>query len=313
MTAPPEKSVQALIGQLCDEQLEANEMRRLNQILSSDLLAQQEYLDQLYMDGLLQYEFGGGKLPVTILPATLLPGMRGGVVSSIMPWPWLNVRMQFFVVAVVLAASCGFWWFHSETPTQFSLELKNSSFEESAVVLQKPTMVGWYGDSAQAVMGVRGVAPEHGSHMLRLERSASQAKGSCEIYQIVDMRTVPRLSEQPPLFVEASASVNSLSEDEGDVYVFAINLYASPDNPLSQHAPWPASWKNKLSFVGNQLAADYDQKSWEQIRSLLPLQSDTQFLLIQISVRPQSGVHDGDFPGQFVDNVRVRLTDLNSL
>jgi len=310
MTAPPQKSVQALIGQLCDEQLEASEMRRLNQILSSDLLAQQEYLDQLYMEGLLQYEFGGGKLPATILPATQ---RCGGPSSAPMPWPWLNSRMQFFVVAVVLAVLSGFWWFNSESPPQFSLQLKNSSFEEAAMVSQKPTMVGWYGDLARAVTGVPGIAPEHGNHMLRLERSASQAKGSCEIYQIVDMRTVPRLSEQPRLFVEASASVNSLSEDEGDVYVFAMNIYASPDNPLSHPAAWPASWKNKLSFVGNQLAADYDQKSWEQIRSLLPLQSDTQFLLIQISVRNQGDVHGGDFPGQFVDNVRVRLTDLNSL
>jgi len=158
---------------------------------------------------------------------------------------------------------------------------------------------------------------------LQLVQSASEPEDSCEVYQIVDLRHVANQAQKHPMFIEATALVNSLVGDHGDSYVFSIQMYASSVNPLDQQSPLPANWKSNVSYVGNQVAADLDHRSWQQISSVvaadldhrswqqissvMQLSADAPFLLIQIAVRRNDKKHGAVYPGHFVDNVTLKL------
>jgi len=304
MTTPCTKNLRDLIGSLCDQQLQRGEIDQLNRLLDSDPFAQEECLDQLLINGLLQHEFAGSPQPVSLNQKTA----RSYRMSQ-----WSRCRVSLAFVVVFVAGMLGLWSFRLGATAEAALRLSNLSFEDAANVSFEPTMLGWYGDNAHAVREASGVSPQHGSQMLRLVRSANEPGDTCEIYQIVDLRDVPRLQRGSPMFIEASAAVNSLPNDAIESYVFAIHLYASPVNPIEQQTLWPATWKSNVSFVGNQLIADSNHHSWQQIRSLLPLQAEAKFLLIKISVRSDGNRNGDEFPGQFVDNVQVRLKDAKTL
>lgn len=300
MTLPSQDSLHDLLGKLCDERLERGDIDQLNAMLDSDPIALEECLDQLFISGLLQHEFAG------VCPA-LAFGQREQAAQRNEKNRWSHGGLKLAIVGLLVAGVLGSWWLTAESTPEAKLFLSDSSFEEAASVSFTPTMFGWYGDKAYAVKAAAGVAPLHGDHMLRLVRSAVDPADTCEVYQIVDLRGVARLPHGSPLYVEASAAVNSLPSDALDSYVFAIHLYASPDNPVEQQTMWPASWNSNISFVGKQLKADADHTSWQQISSMIPIQADANYLLIQISVRSEHSRNGRDFPGQFIDNVQVCL------
>lgn len=305
MTLQIPKSLQDLLGNLCDERLECGEIDQLNLLLSSDPIALEECLDQLFIGGLLQHEFAG------VCPA--LPfGQREQADQPNEKSRWSHSGFKLAIVGLLVACVLGSWWLTAEPTLEAKLFLSDSSFEEAGSVSFTPTMLGWYGDKAYAVKESFGVAPLHGDHMLQLVRSAVDPADTCEVYQIVDLRGLTRLPRGSSLFVEASAAVNSLPSDTLDSYVFAIHLYASPVNPIEQQTLWPASWNSNISFVGNQLTADADHTSWQQLSSRMPLQTDANYLLIQISVRSKHNRSGQEFPGQFIDDVQVCLKDIKS-
>ncbi len=305
MTVPSQQSLHDLLGKLCDEQLKRGEIDQLNHLLSSDPIAQEECLDQLFINGMLQHEFAG------VCPA--LPfGQRKQAARLNEKSRWSHRGFKLIIVGLFVASVWGSWWLTAEPTLEAKLFLSDSSFEEAASVSFTPKMFGWYGDKAYAVKESFGVAPLHGDHMLQLVRSNVDPADTCEVYQIIDLRGVARLPHGSAMFVEASAAINSLPATPLDSYVFAIHLYASSDNPVEQQTLWPASWKSDISFVGKQLRADTDHTSWQQISSLIPIQADANYLLIQISVRSEHGRNGHEFPGQFIDNVQVCLKNIKS-
>jgi len=310
MTSGRTKNLMGLIGSVCDERFEKDDLQQLNQLLMTDPIAQEEYLDQMLIDGLLQREFAG------LHPAEWqsepereqdreqerVDGHRRG-----------RIAIQLVLAVLVLAGASGVWSLRADATPEVNVVLTNASFEDVASVSYHPTHSGWYGGTAHIVQGVAGVSPQHGEHMLQLIRSTSKRDDSCEVYQIVDLRHVADQARNQPMFIEATALVNSLVGDHSDSWVFSIHLYASSIHPLDQQSPLPTNWKSSVASVGNQVTADLDHRTWQQLSSVMPLNADARFLLIRISVRGGDNQWGDVFPGHFVDNVTLELKRFSAL
>jgi hypothetical protein len=112
--------------------------------------------------------------------------------------------------------------------------------------------------------------------------------------------------------VEASAFFNALPEhhDDND-YAFGIRLYAFSEDPSALPHLWPVRWEDALTFSSSQTRADTDARSWQQVKTKLPLPADTRYLVVQIAVsRPEGDGESQEFPGQFADNVALKLVRL---
>jgi hypothetical protein len=307
MNPRPPKSLVDLIGALCNEGLSTEDRKQLNECLKNDPIAQEEYLDQMLIEGLLQQELsqprGNGSQNTFNAKQSVAPNLS-------------RRRISLAIAATALATtfvmgSLGWWWLRHQTPpraiSEVKLALHNASFEDAASIAFQPTHAGWYGDAALAVKQVANVSPQHGDYMLQLLRSTAAPEDSCEVYQIVDLRDLPRPSSNQPMLIEASALVNSLAVDDSQTYEFAIHIFATPDNPLIHPSSSPTTWKSSLSYGGNRVTADLDDRSWQELNSVIAVDADTQFLLLQISVRSEDSDYRADFPGQFVDNVNLKL------
>ncbi len=306
MTSERPKSLIDLIGSVCDESSDRGDLRQLNHLLKTDPIAQEEYLDQMLIDGLLQQEFAG------LQPSESRHAAEGGE-GRILGKTHFPIAIQVALVAIVIVGVAGLWWSRSDTPTDVNVTLANASFEDVASGSFHPINLGWYGDNAHVVREVSGVFPHHGEFMLQLIQSTNEPKHSCEVFQIVDLRHVADHARKHPMFIEATALVNSLVGDHSDSYVFSIQMYASSVNPLDQQSPLPANWKSLVSYVGNQVAADLDHRSWQQISSVMPLSADAPFLLIQISVRRDDKKYGELSSGHFVDNVTLKLKNYSAM
>lgn len=304
MTGKPKKNYRDLVAGVCDQQLDRGELEHLNDLLKSDPIAQQEWLDHLFIDALLQYELGG-----KINPAWSSERSTDDSSAEKFEPRRLNGHVRIFAsLVLLLLASLSIWWFRADSTGEIQLQMSNSSFENFTTVSYLPTMTGWYGDTAHVVTSVMDIVPVDGERMLRLVRTVSEPQDSCEVYQVVDLRHLRRLFLlNDTVFVEASAAVNSLAADESSPYLFTMHLYGLPDNPLEQKSLWPVAWRTDISFVGKQLLADSDHQTWQRIQSTIPLHADTNFLLVQISVRNENHQDGTDYPGQFVDHVQISL------
>lgn len=305
MTSEREKPLMELVGNLCDQRMEAGDLEALNRVLRSDPIAQEEYLDQLLADGWLQREMGGFPNPSSTASERQNGDVGGGIGGGIG-----GVRAA--VVAMVLAIIGGVWWSRAEDCEDVQLVLTNASFEEAAEVREEPTQQGWYGDRARVVSAVAGVSPHHGDHMLQFEHSAPDVGRAREIYQIVDLQSVWQRPANRSVVVEAEAVVNSLLAGDTDCPVFSIQIYALTSDPLSERSSIPARWRSAVSFVGNQVAADADHLTWQRLSSEMPLGAEARYLVIQISVRQENSVVSERTPTHFVDNVTLRLKNYRS-
>lgn len=306
MTSERPKNLMDLIGGVCDERLEKDDLQQLNHLLKTDPIAQEEYLDQMLIDGLLQREFAG------LHPAES-QSEPDRATERVDDHRRGRIALQLALAVLVLASASGVWWLRADAAPEVNVVLTNASFEDAASVSYRPTSAGWYGDTAHVVQGVSGVSPHHGEYMLRLIRSTSEQEDSCEVFQIVDLRHVADQARKHPMFIEATALVNSLVGDQSDCCVFAIHLYASSIHPLDQQSPLPTNWKSSVSYVGNQVTADLDHRTWQQLSSVMPLTTDARFLLIRISVRGGDNESGEVFPEHFVDNVTLELKSFRAL
>lgn len=324
-----------LIGKLSDGTLTHEDASLLNEFLKSDPIAQESYLDHLMIDGLLEREFGGavaaGRSGDTSKEATdrlgdlsqpvMCPGSsmeRPTSMNRTIPVLARLVRPQFsrWGLAAVLLLTAGLvagWYFPLPRGQDLELQplaLSDAGFESGAALpvdIGTTAVAPWYGDAAQSVEQFRGVTPMEGRRMLRFVKSSAEPGNACEVYQLVDLRSVPDITDHEAL-VEASAFFNSHQDavDEND-YTFGITVFAFSEDPTDESGLWPMRWQQPLTFSGRQLPADADPRSWQQINSRLALPAGTQFLVVQLTVTRTDSDADNQFPGQFVDNVRLSL------
>lgn len=335
-----EDELRSLVCKVSDGTLTNEEADRLNAFLKDDLIAQESYLDHLMIDGLLERECDGasagfpsplsGKLPIgpsgalavacgnCDLSTPLTRTGRRARLFSLIGRGFQNLvphdRPQFprwsLAVAFLIAVLATGWFFpfpHLKVQASKStLALSDAGFESVVPVEISATAdAAWYGDKAESVEQFLGLAPLEGRRMLRFVKSSAEPKNACEIYQFVDLRPLAEMTCRFPV-VEASAFFNSLQDesDEND-YTFGITVFAFSEDPSDESKLWPMRWQKSLTFSGQQLPSDASAQSWQRVTTRLAAPLGTQFLVIQLSVTQTNTDADGQFPGQFVDDVQL--------
>jgi len=315
-----------LIAGLSDGVLSETELSRLGELLKADPIAQEEYLDHMLMDGLLELEFhgdptsrGDGGFPVggsfpgdggpilfENVPSTL-PNVERRSSASLSRWPGFVTAALALVIAVGWLA----WGDRSGNFDSQALALADSGFESGMA-----NQVGgsWYGDSVDVVERFSDVTPHEGSRMLRFVKSRIEPEDACELYQIVDFTSLSDTLTRHPMSVEASAFFNAISEELlDDNFSFGITVFAFSEKPSEWPPTWPLRWEHALTYSGSHEVADDDSRSWQQVKTRLPLPADTKYLLVQLTVirtDVDADEEESEFPGQFADNVRLKLVCL---
>lgn len=336
MSSPDDGRFRELVARLSDGLISEDEAGELNRILKDDPIAQEMYLDHLYVDGLLEREFigaGAGTIPVG-LPEGVLAGRSPRPASSSIAtdgapqarrasWAWP------VLVAGLCAAATAAMWLRPPSKdgggvTQL-LALSDSGFESGSIVASPTSQVaGWYGDDADIVPDHQGVKPLEGNRMVRFVRSSSKPENTCDLYQIIDLSDVQHEIADGDALIEASAAFNTIQgirRDGGsdvDDCIFGVTVFAYSEDPSGKPHMSPVHTHTPLTFSGNQVRADADTGTWEHVKTRMALPPDSKYLIVQLSaMRVPSGMPPGqvviagetpvDFPGQFADGVSVKL------
>ncbi|HVJ67883.1 MAG TPA: hypothetical protein VM510_07865 [Caulifigura sp.] len=295
-----------LLARLSDETLTQEEALRLNEILKEHPASQEHLLDHMFVDGLLQHEFGG-RIPdgVSLVP----PAKR---VSALRKRGAKLLQHRWPIVAGTLAcamfAAVTYFQFVRRS-VRYDLDLVNSGFEATHPIVADVSggLGGWYGDVAHVVGEHNGVVPIEGSKMVRFVKSADEPRQMCEVNQVIDLdKAFPTLKRRPTA-VEAAALFNAIpgAGDENECS-FGVTIYAYDVLPSEHPESWPLQSDPPLSFGGRQATADADVQSWQEVKATLQLPEHTRFLVIQLSAtRPDH--HGEEFPGHFADQASVSL------
>ena len=298
MNSANQKPTSELIAKLLDEMLPPEEGARLMQSLRDDPLLQNEYLDQAMVDGLLRYEFGIDRptIPDQFVDTkndTRFKPIVGAIVISLM--------------ACLFAG--GYLWLDRHEPLNIPIQLANLSFESDMPISTIPVLYGWYGDEAQIVAGSDDNAAPHGNRMLQLVRSVHQPSNECEVYQLLDLGSARGHSGQLPLFIEAKMDANTRSTDVRSSLVISLELYTYSELPELASILVPRGSIGDVMVAANQIVADNDPKSWQEVRLLMPLTSGARYGIIKVSARDGSKMADDEFKEVFIDNIQIRMTN----
>ena len=298
-----------LVAQLSDGTAASGDVARLGELLKADPIAQEQYLDHMLIDGLLEREFGGAP-PLDAHVTARTRGPRAGQ-SSRLPWArWIATPLVVAALGIVVAFT---WNPSARALTARPLAIADSGFEMGLLApASAAAKTAWYGDVADVVGDYSNVTPLEGNRMLRFVKSTADPEHMCELHQVVDLSTMSEAISRRPMSVEASAFFNAVPEHLADNdYAFGIKVYAFSEDPSTRPHLWPVKWEDALTFSGSQTRADAVSRSWQQVKTKLPLPAETRYLVVQIAVcRPEGEGTSEEFPGQFADNVALKLVRL---
>lgn len=292
------KELRELIARLSDGVLTMHEASRLNAFLKEDPISQELYPDHMFVDGLLDLEFGP-TVPETssaVFSSSLMKGKgeSGGAVKETIParrrWlpPRLRILVSLFTVLVVGALT---GWLLSRTvatpsfgDSQYQrLPLGNAGFESNTPLPGAATVVGlWYGDITEVVGLHSGIPPLEGERMVRFVTSEFEPDDSCELYQLVDLRPMSETIASGQVSVDASALFNAVPHEAwGNGYLFGVTLFAYAAEPQHLNV-WPLREGQRVSLTGQQQPADTNAATWQRVRTRLALPACTTHLLVQL-------------------------------
>lgn len=315
-----------LIAKLSGGTLNAAEAVRLNDLLKGDPIAQESYLDHLMVDALLECEFGEF---APMVPASAMGGLgaahREGAGGKDRPSRSRTTAFSSFRLPALVGRTRAVAWASaflllvsgaigagcllSNPPRRAGAATRLVvGFEADAPSEGGPTSRR-FGDEVESVGEYLGVTPIEGRRMLRFVSPSTGPGDACEVYQVVNLRLLGRAARREAI-VEASAFFNSAKEtiDQTD-YAFGITLFAFTDDPKKEFHDWPQRWRQPLDFSGRQLSADDAPQTWQQVDTRMPLPDGARFLVVRLSVLRTNPKAEGQFPGQFVDQLALRLVD----
>ena len=205
-------------------------------------------------------------------------------------------------------------------PQRQTLPLSDPGFEwQPPFPGALPQTGRWYGDPGEIVGQHLGISPLEGKRMLRLIRSDLIPDDACDLYQLIDIRSIIDTETEETLIVEASASFNSIPQmafEEGTS--FAVSLFAySFEDAKDEHLP-PQGRRARLSPLSvaplsvsrQQEPSDTDITTWQPVRTHLTIPQGTTHLLVQVSAVRQSDpaiADSSEFAGHFVDQVALAV------
>lgn len=317
------REIRELIARLSDGTLTTEDSRRLNELLQQDPIAQQAYLDHMFMDGLLERELGNRVTASASENSHLnelarnLPLVESQPVNGPARRENRTVRTLWGISALVVCLVFGLLVFPgghflitANSPLPVPLVLSDAGFESRAqhnrAVLPEE---GWFGGSMDIVGQHSGVDPLEGRYMLHWGEPENPQSRQQAIYQLVDLEGAhqPDIEDSPSVF--ASANFNTTIDDDDDPELFGVRIYAFSEKPVQVPGVDPSGWGSPLAIADRQLAADADEESWQNVSAQLHLPTDTRYLVLRLSVvDPDPTPEMDDEPVEhFVDKVSLSV------
>lgn len=309
-----------LIAKLSDGTLSTEDAIRLNELLKSDPIAQQSYLDHMFMDGLLVREFGSEGLQATTdsqvkelarnLPLSgAVPAFRPEErQSQLKKAGWSVAVLVACLVAALFAVQGDQFLTTSHTRVSVPLVLADAGFE-SRMLHDRALQLdgGWFGSQVEIVGHHSGVDPLEGKQMLHWGEPEDSDSNPRAVYQLVDLEDDAPLNIENHPSVFASANFNTSIQRDGDQELYGVRVYAFSEKPTQVPDADPSEWGSPLAIADRQLAADSDDDSWQNVSTQLSLPAETRYLVIRLSVVNSDPEPDDDSPEHFVDKVSLSL------
>jgi len=185
----------------------------------------------------------------------------------------------------------------------------------------------WGGDETMVIQGVdgKGISPKSGASMLRFMSSHPDGEvyraNASEIWRFIDVAALRDEAGSESLDVEFSAWFNSVTptaeqRPHGGLSIVATNVTPSEWNNTLWEETSPfdhrqrLAWRQPLATAAAKKRLDDDPTSWQPVTTILAVPQEAKYLLLHCYVGDygQSSAESDRFPGQFVDDIEVRVS-----
>ncbi len=193
-----------------------------------------------------------------------------------------------------------------------SVHLENSGFESHApwAPLIVPSIVRQWAADPCEVVGSKGlVHPREGSRMLRFLAASNTGDFEGSKNMASDLWQVVELPGNGRRTVKVRAWFNAETSEQARFHIAAVAGVGDP-------AMAPHIWENRhqegssLAFARAMTLVDHDPATWELGELTLQVPAEAQVLVISVAAYRQPVEPAAEwFPGQFVDDVSVSVTE----
>jgi len=310
-----------LIHAFLDGRATDAEVDRLNEMLLADPAARELYLrladmhsclavdEQLWVEPVRE-SINGGQTREPVRPKASMLGQ---------PLPAA-------VVGLAVGLLCASLAFGYVVPLFLHLAtLVNENFESGAQPLSTgmPSRPGvWSGDLSEVVGTTQGVTPHSGDRMLRLLRADFPGKSRQEIdpsrrvsyvadqWQLIDLRLYKSELLAGNVIARLSAAINAAEFPASEAYRCSFSIYVLDAETAENLTPG-----NPLGLIDASLAEvhatnaslDRDPRTWQIEGCELHVPADASHLMVRVGVAHAFEQRREDFPGHFIDDVKLTL------
>ena len=193
--------------------------------------------------------------------------------------------------------------------------LVDGSFEKQSELVASgfPSEFGkWSGDEAEFVSE----KANDGKQALRFVRAEGDPAlpdspaNSCDIYQLVDLRSLKADASGGETTLELSAHFLDARPERSDEITFTCRLYVFSGSPESLRGEWPLTRKDAMAYgAGLAQSSGGAPLKWRDVTTkvLLPAQADFAVVQLVAGKAPTGGNKVAEFGEQFADDVRLTL------
>ena len=191
----------------------------------------------------------------------------------------------------------------------------------------------WGGDETMVIQGAENeeISPKSGASMLRFVSShpatESYQANASELWRFIDVAALRDEAGSESLDVEFSAWFNSLSSTSGQRPHGGLSIVATNVPPAKwdqtlwdETSPFDhrqtVAWRQPLATAAAKKRLDGDPHSWQPVTTILAVPQEAKYLLLHcyvVDYGASSAERDelGRFPGQYVDDIEVRVAGSN--
>ncbi len=203
--------------------------------------------------------------------------------------------------------------------------LLNENFESGVppVSTGMPSRPGvWSGDSTEVVGPTQGVTPHSGGKMLRLLRADYPGKSRHEAdpfrrvsyvadqWQLIDLRAFKAELAAGNVIARLSAAVNAAEFPEDETYRCSFSIHALDAETvrnLTPDDPYGLSDASLAVVDATNASLDRDPRTWQIEGCELHVPADASYLMVRVGVAHNFEQRREDFPGHFIDDVKLTL------
>jgi hypothetical protein len=174
----------------------------------------------------------------------------------------------------------------------------------------------WGGDYCRIVRSEQGVRPRGGGQMLRFLR-ADNALGEergpnyvGEAAQTLDLRGLRNELQDGAAQIEITAWFAAAEAGGDSEFRFLVKAAAFRGAPEQAPTLWKDAVRDSMSMVQKQANADGMAGQWLPVTISIPIAPDAEILVFECGVmqaKPRIQEGTAEFPGHYLDDVRVRL------